>query len=69
MSKNDSLDFDPDQPGTGPCLWVEVTDESGGAEWIHFMGLSHNAFVEMSKTAKKPPWQSDSQPTDGNISF
>ncbi|MCB2008365.1 MAG: hypothetical protein KDH93_25370 [Rhodoferax sp.] len=35
---------------------MEITDDNGETEWIHFFGLSHTASVEMSKTAKNPPW-------------
>ena len=35
---------------------MEIADDNGETEWIHFFGLSHNAFVEMSKTEKTPPW-------------
>ncbi len=69
MSENHNVEFDPDQPGTGPCLWVEVTHENGESEWVHFIGLSHNAFVEMRKTARKPPWQVGPEAKDGEISF
>ena len=31
-------------------------DDNGETDWIHFFGLSHNAFMEMSKNAKTPPW-------------
>ena len=51
--------FDPDEPGTGGCLWVEITDDNGETEWIHFFGLSQTACVAMSKTAKTPPWLSE----------
>ena len=47
---------DPDQPGSSGCMWVEITHDNGETEWIHFFGLSHNAFVEMSKIEKTPPW-------------
>jgi hypothetical protein len=61
-------DFDPDAPGSA-CLWVEIEGENGELEWVHFFGLSHNAFLEMSKTARKPPWQLGPEPKDGEISF
>lgn len=69
MSTPDALDFDPDAPGTGGCLWVEIPNDDGTLEWVHFYGLSHNAFVEMSKTARTPPWQMRAEPSDGEISF
>jgi hypothetical protein len=69
MTTPDALDFDPDAPGTGGCLWVEIPNDDGKLEWVHFFGLSHNAFVEMSKTARTPPWQSRAEPPDGEISF
>jgi hypothetical protein len=62
----DDPDFDPDAPG-GACLWVEVEGENGELEWAHFFGLSHNAFVRMSKTARKPPWQTGEDPPVGEI--
>ena len=56
MTSPEDPNFDPDQPGTSGCMWVEIADDNGETEWIHFFGLSHNAFVEMSKTEKTPPW-------------
>ena len=69
MPMPDQPDFDPDAPGTGGCLWVEIESDEGELEWVHFFGLSHNAFVEMSKTARKPPWQVGRESKDGEISF
>jgi hypothetical protein len=65
----DSPEFDPDAPGTGGCLWVEIENDQGELEWAHFFGLSHNAFVHMSKTARKPPWQGEADTPASEISF
>ena len=56
MTNPEDPKFDPDQPGTSGCMWVEIVDDNGEMEWMHFVGLSHNAFMEMSKSAKTPPW-------------
>jgi hypothetical protein len=56
MTSPEDPNFDPDQRGTSGCMWVEITDDNGETEWIHFFGLSHTAAVEMSKTEKTPPW-------------
>jgi hypothetical protein len=56
MTTPDAPGFNPDEPDTGGCLWVEITDDNGETEWIHFVGLSHTAAVKMSKTATTPPW-------------
>lgn len=53
----DDPDLGPDALGTGGCLRVVIEKDEGELQWVHFFGLSHNPFVEMSKTTRKSPWQ------------